>query len=142
MFLAKHRFCRPLRPVLLLVLIPRLWSPLVDVLGLCWMWQDVPFARQRRPAVGILKLCWLLWGSFDCFCCPHTSVLRASTTCLSVYLCEPQVPCPAIWLLFLYGALDSHPFFPSRAAPGRCVLTAAAAGVLAGVGCVSVGPGS
>ena len=38
-------FCRPLRPVLLLVLFPRLWSPVVGVLGLCWMRQDVPFAR-------------------------------------------------------------------------------------------------
>ena len=33
----------------------------------------------------------------------------------------------------LYGALDSHPFFPSRAASGRCFLSAAAAGALAGV---------
>ena len=27
------------------------------VLGLCWMWRDVPFARQRRPVVGVLGLC-------------------------------------------------------------------------------------
>ena len=80
-------FCRPLRPVLLLVSFPRSWSPVVGVLGLCWMWQDVPFARQRRPVVGALGLRWLLWGLFDCFCCPHTSVLRSSTTCLSVLLC-------------------------------------------------------
>ena len=40
--------------------------------GLCWMWQDVPFARQRRPAVGVLRLCWLLLGSFDCFCRPRS----------------------------------------------------------------------
>ena len=33
----------------------------------------------------------------------------------------------------LYGALDSHPVFPSHVASGRCVLTAAAAGALAGV---------
>ena len=38
-------FCRPLRPVLLLVSFPRLRSPVVGVLGLCWIWQDVPFAR-------------------------------------------------------------------------------------------------
>ena len=31
-------------------------------------------------------------------------------------------------LLFLYGALDSHPFFPSHVASGRCLLSAAAAG--------------
>ena len=35
--------------------------------------------------------------------------------------------------LFLYGALDSHPFFPSRAALGCCVLSAAVAFVTAGV---------
>ena len=68
-------FCRPLRPVLLLMSLPRSRSPVVGVLGLCWMLQDVPFARQRRPVVGGLGLCWLLPGSFDCFCGPHTSVL-------------------------------------------------------------------
>ena len=36
-------------------------------------------------------------------------------------------------LQFLYGALDSHPFFPSHVASGRCVLWAAAAGAPAGV---------
>ena len=78
-------FCRPLRPVLLLLLFPRSWSPVVGVLGLCWMWQDVPLARQWRPVVGVLGLCWLLWGSFDCFCCPvhnlctskHVEALRS-----------------------------------------------------------------
>ena len=29
--------------------------PVVGVLGLCWMWRDVPFVRQRRPAVGVLE---------------------------------------------------------------------------------------
>ena len=42
-------FCRPLRPVLLLVSFLRSRSPVVGVLGLCLMWQDVPLARQRRP---------------------------------------------------------------------------------------------
>ena len=42
-------FCRPLRPVLLLVLFPRSRRPVVGVLGLCRMWHGVPFARQRRP---------------------------------------------------------------------------------------------
>ena len=37
-------FCRPLQPVLLLVMFPRLWSPVVGVLGLCCMWHGVPFA--------------------------------------------------------------------------------------------------
>ena len=45
-------FCRPLRPVLLLVSFPRSRSPVVGVPGLCWMWRGVPFARQRRPIVG------------------------------------------------------------------------------------------
>ena len=35
--------------------------------------------------------------------------------------------------LFLYGALDSHPFFPPHVASGRCVLSAAAAGAPADV---------
>ena len=39
----------------------------------------------------------------------------------------------AVWLLFLYGALDSHPFFPLDVASGGCVLSAAAAGAPAGV---------
>ena len=80
-------FCRPLQPVLLLVLFPRSQSPVVGVVGLCWMWQGVPFARQRCPVVGVLEFCWLLWGSFDCLRCPHTSVLRPSTTCLAVFPC-------------------------------------------------------
>ena len=63
-------FCRPLRPVLLLVSFPRSRSPVVGVLGLCWMWRDVPFARQWRPIICVLRMCWLLLGSFDCFCPP------------------------------------------------------------------------
>ena len=35
-------FCRP---VLLLVSFPRSRSPVVGMLRLCWMWQDVPFVR-------------------------------------------------------------------------------------------------
>ena len=46
--------------------------------GLCWMWRDVPFARQRRPVIGVLRMCWLLPRSFDCFCCPRASVDRPS----------------------------------------------------------------
>ena len=80
-------FCWPLRPALLLILFPRSQSPVVGVLGLCWMWHGVPFACQRRAVVDILRLCWLLWGSFDCFRCPNTSVLRSSTACLSVFPC-------------------------------------------------------
>ena len=29
----------------------------------------------------------------------------------------------SVWLLFLYGAVDSHPFFPSHVAPGCCFLS-------------------
>ena len=47
-------FCRPLRPVLLLVSFPRSRSSVVGVPGLCWMWHGVPFARQWRPVVGVL----------------------------------------------------------------------------------------
>ena len=79
-------FCRPLWPVLLLVLFPRSRSPVVGVLGLCWMWHGVPFARQRRPIIGVLRMCWLLAGSFDCFCCPRASVHRPSVACLAVFL--------------------------------------------------------
>ena len=78
-------FCRPLWPVLLLVSFPRSRSPVVGVLGLCWMRHGVPFACQRRPIVGVLRMCWLLSGSFDCFCCPHTSVHRPSIACLAVF---------------------------------------------------------
>ena len=48
-------FCRPLWPVLLLVSFPRSRSPVVGVLGLCWMRHGVPFACQRRPIVGVLR---------------------------------------------------------------------------------------
>ena len=37
----------------------------------------------------------------------------------------------SVWLLLLYGALDSHPFFPSHVASGCCFLSAAAAVALA-----------
>ena len=87
-------FCRPLRPVLLLVSFPRSRSPVVGVLGLCWMWRDVPFACQRRPIIGVLRMCWLLPGSFDCFCCPHTSVHRPSIACLAVFLCGVGIVFP------------------------------------------------
>ena len=43
--------------------------------------------RLRVSGARLLGLCWLLWGSFDCFCCPHTSVLRPSTTCVAAFPC-------------------------------------------------------
>ena len=55
-------FCRPLRPVLLLVSFPRSRSPVVGALGLCWTWRDVPFACQRRPVVGVLGVVLVVAG--------------------------------------------------------------------------------
>ena len=55
-------FCRPLRPVLLLVSFPRSRIPVFGVLGLCWMWRDVPFARQRRPIIGVLGVVLVVAG--------------------------------------------------------------------------------
>ena len=74
-------FCRPLRLVLLLLSFPCSRSPMVGVLGLCWMWRDVPFARQRRPVVDVLGLWWLLRGSFDCFDPPPLPPLLYQSKC-------------------------------------------------------------
>ena len=72
------------------------------------MWHGVPFACQRRPIVGVLRMCWLLPGSFDCFCCPHTSVHRPSIACLAVFLCGPD----ALSLHALSGPSTICPFPP------------------------------
>ena len=72
------------------------------------MWHGVPFACQRRPIVGVLRMCWLLPGSFDCFCCPHTSVHRPSIACLAVFLCGPG----ALFLHALSGPSTICPFPP------------------------------
>ena len=50
-----------------------------------------------------------------------------------IILVSPPHVWHSVWLMFLYGALDSHPFFPLHVASGRCFLSAAAAGALAGV---------
>ena len=60
------------------------------------MWHGVPFACQRRPIIGVLRMCWLLPGSFDCFCCPRASVHRPSVACLAVFLCAPTTG--QLWL--------------------------------------------
>ena len=101
-------FCRLLRPVLLLVSFPRSRSPVVGVLGLCWMWHGVPFACQWRPIVGVLRMCLLLPGSFDCVCCPHTSVHRPSIACLAVFLCGPG----ALFVHAVSGPSTICPFPP------------------------------
>ena len=72
------------------------------------MWHGVPFACQRCPIIGVLRMCWLLPGSFDCFCCPHTSVHRPSIACLAVFLCGPG----ALFLHALSGPSTICPFPP------------------------------
>ena len=72
------------------------------------MWHGVPFACQRRLIVGVMRMCWLLPGSFDCFCCPHTSVHRPSIACLAVFLCGPG----ALFLHALSGPSTICPFPP------------------------------
>ena len=57
--------------------------------------------------------------------------LPAAQTYPTVPPLPPRVT--SVWLSFVYRALDSHPFFPSHVASGRCVLSAAAAGAPAGV---------
>ena len=56
-------FCRPLRPVLFLVSFPCLRSPVVGVLGLCWLRRDVPFERQPPPPPYCL---FRDWAHFFC----------------------------------------------------------------------------
>ena len=72
------------------------------------MWHGVPFACQQRPIIGVLRMCWLLPGSFDCFCCPHTSVHRPSIACLAVFLRAPG----ALFLHALSGPSTICPFPP------------------------------
>ena len=137
-------FCRPLRPVLPLVLFPRSQSPVVGVLGLCWMWRDGPFARQQRPVVGILRLCWLLWGSFDCFCCPRASVLRPSR--------YPPPPVPSeeqksskhtVRTGVFAGRLDTRDVdvgFPLEVSSARITASTSATGGCLGKSCTIVPP--
>ena len=115
-------FCRPLRPVLLLVSFPRSRSPAVGVLGLCWMWHGVPFARQRRPwhtvATGLAgqaipPLCDIPSG-----CCSFTgpwTVTRSSLRMLRrvATFCRPLRP-----VLLLVSFLRSRS--PAVGVPGLC----------------------
>ena len=94
-------FCRSLRPVLLLVSFPRSPSPVVGVPGLGWMWQNVPFAHQRRPAVGVMGTCWLL-GVVQLFL-------------LYTHL-RPQAT-PLNWAKFSFGLLANQKFSLAPLAP-------------------------
>ena len=72
--------------------------------------------------------------------CPPPAVGRGARTMRSSFGGQSKA-----WnggLQFLYGALDCHLFFPSRAASRRCVVTTAAAGVPCGVVSASVEPSS
>ena len=82
--------------MLLLLLFPRLWSPVVGVLGLCWMWLDVPFARQRRPVVGVLGLCWLLQGHLTVFAAHTPPSSGRPQPALLRLLREAQVSCSSL----------------------------------------------
>ena len=85
-----------------------------------------------RSAAQTAEKWWV--GAYPCH---HKSALRHrahSTLYLFTTKMPPPPPC-VTFLLFLYGALDSHPVFPSHVASGHCFLTAAAAGAPAGVVC-------
>ena len=95
-------FCGPLRPVLPLVSFPRSRSPVVGVPGLCWMWRDVPFARQWRPVVGVLGVVLVVAGVR-----PHPNnniavnvcVRARAPSCAVLQLCHlhHSIACP--WLV-------------------------------------------
>ena len=62
--------------------------------------------------------------------CPPPPPRGDTWMCQVMIAIIPPPPCD-IPLLFLYAALDSHPFFPSHVASGRCSLSAGApAGVV------------
>ena len=65
----------------------------------------------------------------------YVTALECTQLCPSfVWSCvKLGITTHSVGSLFLYGALDSHPFVPSHVASGRCVLSAAAAGAPAGV---------
>ena len=102
-------FCRPLRPVLLLVSFPRSRSPAVGVPGLCWMWRDVPFARQRRPIVSVLRVVLVVAEVPDHQQSPAEQHDAGLCCCL-----QRAVP---VGLSPLPPALSLHPLPPQAAVP-------------------------
>ena len=95
-------FCRPLRPVLPLVSFPRSRSPVVGVLGLCWLlWGSVDcFAAPTphsasvsafaKPSGWRTGLWLLLWGSFDGLCCPLPPPRCGRPPSASPWACGPS----------------------------------------------------
>ena len=94
-------FCRPLRPVLLLVSFPRSRSPVVGVLGLCWLLRGhlTVFAVHTPPLSGCpqpASLCFRVreaqvpWSSTRCPGRPPRT-LPQSVGCA----CAGRIPC---WL--------------------------------------------
>ena len=83
-------FCRPLRPVLLLVSFPPSRSPVVGVPGL---WRDVPFARQRRPVVGVLGVVLVVVGVVLLPTHLRPQAVHNLPLCVSVCV-SPRCPAP------------------------------------------------
>ena len=94
------------------------------------MWHDVPFAHQRRRIVGVLRMCWLLPGSFDCFCCPRGSVhILLQCTAILIHPCSSlfaatcpiprgtEVPTPLFFYLSVPLGLHPSSFIPGAAIP-------------------------
>ena len=87
---------------------PRRWcvGGCAECGGMC------PFARQRRPIVGVLRMCWLLRGFFDCFLlstrlCPQA--VHSLPRCVSVCV-RPRCPVPP----GVVPAVHHMSFSPSR----------------------------
>ena len=97
----------------------------------------VSFPPERSPVVGVVELLAIAGVVFRSLLPTplRTLVVHHLPRCVSVCMWS-------VGSLFLHGALDSHPVFPPRAASGRCVLTAAAARVPAGVVSAFVVPSS
>ena len=77
------------------------------------MWYGVPFARQRRPIIGVLRMCLLLPGSFDCVCCPAPPPPPSGAE----FVEAPKVP-KFFWSKII-GAEGTKVFFDGLMGPGE-----------------------